>query len=120
MLKATIIALSLLSLAACGTAPAPTRSDSHTFSIISEQIDPAAGSLTLLIRVSGPASQASVKSIVESIIANRNGDYRNILVKSYTEGTSVDDAPFAISSLEAGSVTHRFNAMAENQKIPTH
>jgi hypothetical protein len=120
MLKAAIIALSLVSLTACGTAPAPTRSDSQTFSIISEQPDPAAGSLTVVIRVSGPASQASVKSIAESIIANRKGDYRNMIVKSYTEGTSASDGPFAISKLEAGSVTHRFNTMVETQKIPTH
>jgi hypothetical protein len=120
MLKSAIIVVSLLSLAACGTAPTPTRSDTQTFSVISEQTDPAAGSLTLLIRVSGPASQQNVKSIVESIIAGRKGDYRHILVKSYTEGMSASDPPFAISRLENDSVTHRFNTMAETQKIPTH
>jgi hypothetical protein len=120
MLKSVIIALSLLSLAACGTAPAPTRTDTQTYAVISEQTDPAAGSLTLLVRVSGPASQPSVKSIVESIIAGRKGDYRHILVKSYIEGMSANDPPFAISRLENDSVTHRFNTMAESQKIPTH
>ena len=120
MLKTAIIALSVFSLSACGTAPAPTRSDTQTFSVISEEADPVAGSLTLVIRVSGPASQPSVKSIAESIIANRKGDYRHILVKSYTEGMVASDAPFAISRLEDGSVTHRFNTMAETQKIPTH
>jgi hypothetical protein len=120
MLKPAIIALSVLSLTACGTAPAPTRSNGQTFSIISQQTDAPAGSLTLLIRISGPASQPGVKAIVESIIADRKGEYRNILVKSYTEGTSTSDAPFAISTLENNSVTHRFNSMAETQKIPTH
>jgi len=118
MLKTAIIALFLLALAGCGTAP--TRSNAQPFSIISEQADPAAGSLTLLINVSGPATQPNVKSIVESIIANRKGEYRHILVKSYTEGMAASDTPFAISRLEDGAVTHRFNSMAETQKIPTH
>lgn len=120
MLKTTIIALFLLSLAGCGTAPAPTRSNAQPFSLISEQADPAAGSLTLLIRVPGQATQPNVKSIVESIIASRKGEYRHILVKSYTEGMAASDAPVAISRLEDGAVTHRFNSMAETQKIPTH
>lgn len=120
MLKPVIVALSLVSLAACGTAPAPTRSNTQTFSIISEQTDPASRGLILLIRLSGPASQQSVKSIVESVIAGRKGDYRHILVKSYTEGMSEGDPPFAISTLENDIITHRFNAMAETQKIPTH
>lgn len=120
MLKTAIIALSLLILGACGTAPAPTRSSAQPFSVISEQADPIAGSLTLLIKVSGPATQPNVKPIVESIIASRKGDYRRILVKSYTEGMAATDVPFAISRLEDGAVTHRFNSMAETQRIPTH
>lgn len=120
MLKTAIIALFLLALAACGTAPAPTRSNVQPFSVISEQADPAAGSLTLLIKVSGPTTQPNVKSIAESVIASRKGEYRHILVKSYAEGMAASDAPFAISRLEDGTVTHRFNSMAETQKIPTH
>lgn len=120
MLKPAIIALLLMVLVACGTAPAPTRSNAQPFSVISEQADPAAGRLTLLIRVSGPATQPNVTSIVESIIANRKGEYRHILVKSYTEGMATTDAPFAISRLEDSAITHRFNSMAETQKIQTH
>ena len=118
MLKTAIIALSLSFMAACGTAP--TRSNAQPFSVISEQADPVAGSLTLLIKVSGPATQPSVKSVVESIITSRKGEYRHILVKSYTEGMNATDVPFAISRLENDSVTHRFSAMSETQKIPTH
>lgn len=120
MLKPAIIAFCLLFLAACGAAPAPTRSSAQPYSVISEQADPAAGSLTLLIKVSGAATQPNVKSIVESIIDNRKAEYRHILVKSYTAGMGASDAPFAISRLEDGAVTHRFNSMAETQKIPTH
>jgi hypothetical protein len=120
MLKTAIIACFLLALAGCEAAPAPTRSSAQPFSIISEQADPAAGSLTLLIKLSGSANEPNVKSIVESIIANRKGEYRHILVKSYAEGMTVSDTPLAISRLEDDAVTHRFNSMAETQKIPTH
>jgi len=120
MLKISIIAVSLLALSGCGGAAAPTRSSAQLYSVISEQADAASGSLTLLIKVSGPATQPNVTSIVESIVANRKGDYRHILVKSYTEGMASSDTPFAISRLEDGAVTHRFNSMTENQKIPTH
>ena len=120
MLKTAIIVLCLLSLSACDTASAPSRSTVDPYSVMSEQADPVAGSLTLLIKVSGPATQQNVKSIVESIIANRKADYRRILIKSYTDGGSANDTPFAISRLEDGSVTHRFNSTAETQKIQTH
>ena len=120
MLRAIIVTLVLIGFAACGTAPAPTRSNAQPFSVISEQADPAAGTLTLLIRVSGPATEANVKPISESVIASRKADYAHVIVKSYVEGTTASDPPFAISRLEGGAITHRFNSMAETQKIPTH
>jgi hypothetical protein len=118
MIKATLLVLVLLTAVACGTAP--TRSNAQPFTVISEQADPAAGSLILLIRVSGPATEANVRSAVESAIASRKGDYRRMVVKSYLEGMTESDTPFATSRFEDGSVTHRFNAMAETQRIPTH
>ncbi len=120
MIKATLGALVLLMAVACGTAPAPTRSNTQPFTVISEQADPAAGSLTLLIKVSGPATEANVKSAAESAIASRKGEYRHMVVRSYVENMTASDAPFAISRFEDGSVTHRFNAMAETRRIPTH
>ena len=110
----------LLICVACSTAPAPTRSNAQPFTIISEQADPSAGSVTLLIKVSGPATEANVKSAAESAIASRKGEYRHMIVKSYTEGMTASDAPFALSRFEDGAVTHRFNSMAETQRIPTH
>ena len=120
MFRTIIGALVLSAFVACGGAPAPTRSNLQAFSVISEQADPAAGTLTLLIRVSGPATQANVKPIAESVIASKKGDYAHIIVKSYVEGTTASDPPFAISRLEDGAITHRFNSMNETQKIPTH
>ena len=120
MLKTVVISLCLLVIAGCGTAPAPTRSNVQPYSVISEQADPAASTLTLLIKLSGPATQPGVKSIAESVIASRKGDYRHIIVKSYAEGMTASDTPFAVSRLEAGTVTHRFSSLAETQKIQTH
>ena len=120
MLKAIIIGFILSALVACGGAPPPTRSDTQAFSVISEQSDSAARTTTVLIRVSGPATEANVKPIVESVIASRRADYAHVIVKSYVEGTTASDPPLAISRLENGVITHRFNAMAENQKIQTH
>jgi len=120
MIRATASVLVLLTLIACGTAPAPTRSNAQPFSIISEQPDPTAGSDTLLIRIAGPATESNVKSAAESAIASRKGEYRHLIVKSYVEGMTAGDAPFALSRFEDGVVTHKFNAMAETQRIPTH
>ena len=121
MFRTATSALLLLVLLSCGgSAPAPTRSNAQSFEVISEQADPAAGSLALLIKVAGPATQSNVRSIAESVIANRKDQYRHILVKSYTEGMSPSDTPFAISRLEDGAVTHRFSSLAETRKIPTH
>jgi hypothetical protein len=120
MLRVMIVAFLLSGFAACGGAPAPTRANLQAFSVISEQADPAAGTLTLLIRVSGPATQANVKPIAESVIAGKKGEYAHVLVKSYVEGMTASDPPFAISKLEDGAITHRFSSMNETQKIPTH
>ena len=120
MIRTGVISLFLLLLAGCGTAPAPTSSGAQPYSVISEQADPAASSLTLLIKVSGPATQPSVKSVAESVIASRKGEYRHIIVKSYAEGMTASDTPFAVSRFEDGTVTHRFSSLAETQKIQTH
>jgi len=118
--RATITALCLLLLWGCDTAPPPTRSQAQPYSVISEQADPAAGSLTLLIKMSGTVTQASVKSIAEKVISERKGDYRHIIVKSYSEGMTANDTPFAISRLENGTVAHRFSSLGETEKIKTH
>jgi len=107
-------------LAGCGTAPAPIQSSAQAYSVISEQADPAASTLTLLIKVSGPATQPNVKSIVEAVIAERRGEYRHMIVKSYVEGMTASDTPFAISRLENGAIAHRFSSVADPQKIQTH
>src|SRR2546426_1083868 len=118
MARAIIIALVMSAFVACGGAPAPTRSNTQAYSVISEQANPAAGTSTLLIRVTGPATQANVKSAAEAAISGRKGGFAHVIVKSYVEGMTASDPPFAISRLENGAVTHRFNSTTETQKIP--
>jgi hypothetical protein len=120
MIKAALLLLCLSVLAGCGTAPAPTRSKAQPYTVISEQADPAASTLTLAIKVSGSATQPAVQSIAEAIIAERKGEYRHIIVKSYAEGMTASDSPLAVSRLEDGTVKHRFNPLGETQKIQTH
>jgi|SRR5215471_13276247 len=120
MLKPTILAFSLSLAFGCGTAPRPTLSTGQPFSIVSEQADPSTSTLTLTIRVTGPATQTNVKAAADAAITARKADYRHILIKSYTEDMDTNGTPFAVSKLEEEEVTHRFNSLAETQKIPTH
>lgn len=117
-----IAAAVLLSLAvSCGgAAPPSTVASARSYSVISEQADPAAGTLTVSIKVAGPAIQSSVKSIAESVIAERKSEYRHITVKSYAENATANEQPLAISRLENDSVTHSFNSRTETQRIQTH
>ena len=120
MFKVAIVVIALMMFAGCGTAPPPTRSNQQPYSIISEKADPTSGTLNLDVRISGTATQANVRSVVETIIDNRRGEYRHILVKSFVGDSGATETPFAVSRLENGEVTHRFNTPAETEKIPTH
>jgi|SRR5262252_5848012 len=120
MLKIAIVFIVLFALIGCGTPPRPAGSDSPLYSIISEQPDPQASSLTMTIRVSGAATQTNVRSVAESAINARRNQFRNIIVNSYTEEMTAKEPPFAISRLEGNSISHHFNSLVETQKIPTH
>lgn len=121
MLKVITVSLMSLLLVSCeGSAPAPTRVGSPSYTVISEQADPAAGALMLMIKVPGPVTQASVKAIAESAISERRGAYRRITVKSYDRDIDAGVQPVAISMLESDRVSHQFNLPAESQRIQTH
>jgi hypothetical protein len=119
-MKMILVSLALSFLMSCGTAPRPTRSDAQLFTIVSEQPDHQTGILTMTIRVFGPATQTNVRTAAESVIAGRKDQYRQIIVSSYTEEMKESEPPFAISRFEGTTVSHRFNSLAETQKIPTH
>jgi hypothetical protein len=120
MFKVICAAFMLSALIACGGAPAPTRASLQGYTVTTERDDRAAGTLSLIISFAAPATEDTVKPVVESVIANKKADYTRIIVKSYVQGAGPNDPPLAISRLENGQVTHHFNATAENEKIKSH
>jgi hypothetical protein len=103
-----------------GTAPRPTLARAQSYSVISEQADPVAGTLTISIKVAGPVTQSNLKSAAESLIAERKSEYRHITVKSYAENAAASDPPAAISRLENDAISHVFNTKTETERIKTH
>jgi hypothetical protein len=120
LLKVSAAAVLTLVVSCGGTAPRPTLARAQSYSVVSEQADPVAGTLTISIKVAGPATQSNFKSAAESLIAERKSEYRHITVKSYAENATASDPPAAISRLENDSVSHVFNARTETEKIQTH
>lgn len=128
MIKAFIVSTALLSLAACGgNAPRPTRADAQSFSIVSEQADPATGSTNVIIKFPKSTLPPQVKSAAESLVASRRADYRQVTVNSFLEGSNLNGVPFAISRLENGTVDTVFNGVSGGSpapggsvRIPTH
>lgn len=127
MIKALMAAIALLSLAACGDRPRPTSASApslpatRSFSIISEQADPAAGSTNVIIKFPKATLPEQVKAAAESLVASRRADYRRVTVKSFLEGSDLNGVPFAISRTENGAVDTVFNAAAGGSvRIPTH
>jgi ABC-type glycerol-3-phosphate transport system substrate-binding protein len=121
MAKAIMLIFVLLLAAACsGNAPPPARSNLKSFKILSEQADPAAGTLSVKIQVIEPVSQAAVSSAAESVIDSFKQRYPSITVTSYAGGEAPGAQPYAVSKLEGGQVTHEFGPEAATRKIPTH
>jgi hypothetical protein len=112
----------LLALVACNDAPQTSPALEQSFSIVSQQSDPATGTAIITIRVAKEATQPQVKAAAESVIASRKGKYRNVTVKSFLEGASLDNPPFAVSTLQSnGHVDHVFDAaQGGSTRIPTH
>ena len=120
MIRLVIMALFLMTFAACGDAPPPTRSHAEPFTIMSEQPDFDNQSLTVSIKLAEPTTESSVRSLAESIIATRKDRYQSITVKSYLASASTVAPPYSISKMEGGPVTHQFNSQVAPQRIPTH
>gem|GEM_PF-1374140 len=120
LLKVSSAAVLTLVVSCGGTAPRPTLTRAQSYSVISEQADPIAGTLTISIKVVGPATQSNLKSAADSLIAERKSEYRHITVKSYAENAAASDPPAAISRLENEAVSHVFNARTETERIQTH
>ena len=124
MIKALIVAIALLSLAACGgNAPRPTGAGAPVYSIISQQSDPATGSASVVVEFPKSTLPPQIKAAAESLIEGRRDQYRQITVKSFLEGSNLNATPLAISRLENGTIETVFNASPAaggSVRIPTH
>ena len=119
--RVTLLVLALAVASACApSAPPPTRGALQSFRILSEQADPSTGTLTVHIQIIEPVLKESARSAAESVIESFKPQYRNITINSYAGNAGPGDAPYAVSKLEGGVVTHKFSPEAETQKIPTH
>ena len=83
-------------------------------------MDSATNSITVMIRVFGPANQSNVKAVAEDVIAKHRGQYKIITIKSYVAGSSLSGLPYATSTFENDKIEHQFNPQAATQKIPSH
>jgi predicted small lipoprotein YifL len=128
MIKALIVAIALLSLAACGgNAPRPTSADAPVYAIISEQADPTSGSTSVIVEFPKSTLLPQIKAAAESLIEGRRNQYRQITVKSFIKGANLNATPLAISRLENNTVETVFNASTAGSpasggsvRIPTH
>jgi len=119
--KAVLSAGILLYLCGCNRdAPVPVAVTSSPYTIISESASPGSGRLQLDIKVPQPTDETRVKSVVESLINARKSAYTEIVVRTYLESVATTDLPYAISRLDSGQITHRFNSEAGQQRIPSH
>jgi hypothetical protein len=128
MIKSLITAVALLSVAACGgNAQRPARADAPSYSIISEQADPAASSTNINIKFPKSTLPPQIKAAAESLVTSRGADYRRVTVKSFLEGSDLNGVPFAVSTTQYGTVDTVFNAVPGGSlapggsvRIPTH
>jgi len=118
--EALLIGCALLWSYGCNKAPIPVAGTASPYVILSEAADPVSGRLAIDIKVPQPTEDSRVKSVVESLINARKSAHQQIVVKTYLESVATSDMPYAISKLEDGRITHRFNAEASQQRIPTH
>jgi hypothetical protein len=119
--EAVVMGWVLLWSAGCNKdAPIPVVETSSPYVIVSEAADPDSGRLAIDIKVPQPADEFRVRSVAESLINARKSGHRQIVIKTYLESVATSDMPYAISKLEDGKITHRFNSEASQQRIPTH
>jgi|HubBroStandDraft_6_1064221.scaffolds.fasta_scaffold198109_2 hypothetical protein len=119
MLKTIIGAAILLSFFGCGNAPPPTAVSPAPYTVISEQ-PTASGADAVSIRMTGPPSQAAVKSIAETIINERKARFTSVTVTTYVPDTGSSGLVYATSTFDGHSVSHNFNDRVQDQRIATH
>lgn len=121
LIEAVLIGCVLMWLSGCNKdAPVPIPGTFSPYEILSEATDPQSGRLAIDIKVPQPTDEPRVKAVVESVINARKAAHRQIIVKTFLESVATSDLPYAVSTLEGGQITHRFNSEASQQRIPTH
>jgi len=101
-----------------GASTAPT-STSSLYTVLSETPQPP-GSLLATIQVPRSAREPEVKAAVESFVATKRAQYSTIAVRTFFEGASEADSPYAISRVKGDTIKHEFFSSAVDKKIPTH
>ena len=115
-----IAGLLLVAFVACGGKAPKQGREREPYVVNYVTADPSNNGITLVISVNSPATEESVKSVAEQVIAKYKSQYQNITVKSYPAGSDQSGVPYATSMFTDGSITHTFNPQALPQKIPTH
>jgi hypothetical protein len=121
MTRAVLLsALVLISLSCSRNAPEQVKQGREPYTVEAMSVDPATNSISIRIRVRGPASQSNVKTQAESVISQYRDQYKIVTVKSYTPGLVTSGLPYATSTFENNKIEHRFDPQAATQKIPSH
>jgi hypothetical protein len=119
MLKTIVGAVILLSFFGCGNAPPPMAVGPAPYTVISEQ-PTASGADAVSIKMTGPPSQAAVKSIAETLINERKARFTSITVTTYAPDTGSSGLVYATSTFDGHTVSHNFSSRVQDQRIPTH
>ena len=88
------------------------------YTVLSET--PQGTILMVNVQVPRTSREPEVKSAVESVVASRKARYSQISVRTFLEGATESDSPYAISRFKGDSIRHEFFSSALEQKIPTH
>jgi hypothetical protein len=121
LIEAVLIGCVLIWLSGCNKdAPVPIAATSSPYQILSEATDPQSGRFAIDIKVPQPTDEPRVKSVVESLINSRKSAHPQIIVRTYLESVGAQNPLYAVSILDGGQITHRFNSEAGQQRIPTH
>lgn len=121
MIKTVIVVFVLAVFAACGAPPPSSPTLTSGVSIVSQQADPATGSVVVNVKVARSATEQEIKASAESIIASRKARYQQVIVKSFLDGADLEGTPLAISTSRGSSVDHVFDhTQGASERIPTH
>jgi hypothetical protein len=120
MLKQFSVVLVLCLLMACGgNAPKQRPASYEPFTIMSSIVNPQTSEYTISIVVDPPLTEENAKKAAIRVYEKNKGQFKTVVVKSFAR-PDPNSIAFAESRFEGDSVTHKFNAQAAPQNIPSH